>query len=106
MQPDDIPEMNSSTPWENAVKKWRKKMQSGEEYKETPEAREAHMARYRREIRIEHSAHKSYDLIQEARTLINALLYSNRIASHFVLTSGEKETVRELKELIQFIEGE
>jgi hypothetical protein len=42
MQPDDIPEMNSSTPWENAVKKWRKKMQSGEEYKETPEAREAH----------------------------------------------------------------
>jgi hypothetical protein len=103
MQPDDIPEMNSSTPWENAVKKWRKKMQSSEEYKETPEAREA---RHQKEIRIEHSAFKSYDLIREACTLINALLYSNRIASHFVLTSGEKETVRKLKELIQFIEGE
>jgi hypothetical protein len=103
MQPDDIPEMNSSTPWENAVKKWRKKMQSSEEYKETPEAREAC---HQKEIRIEQSAFKSYDLIREARTLIGALLYSNRIASHFVLTSGEKETVRKLKELIQFIEGE
>jgi hypothetical protein len=84
-------------------------MQPDHGYKDIPEssdAREARMARYRREIRIEQSAFKSYDLIQEARTLINALLYSNRIASHFVLTSGEKETVRKLKELIQFIEGE
>jgi hypothetical protein len=99
MQPDDIPEMNSSTPWENAVKKWRKKMQSGEEYKETPEAREA---RHQKEIRIEHSAFKLYRLAQEAHQLIGALAYANQAR----LTSGEKETVRELKELIQFIEGE